>query len=144
MTDWDDERVARAVLSGVCEAGDPRLAALIGEHSAAAALAALRRVKEESAWVRRARASDERALVDALVSELARGDKLNPLSAAAAVDRVVKAEKRPAPLKRAIEWAQKWLLDLTLCSENQAPRYFLAQAKATLDEFDAWPQGEEA
>ena len=74
--------------------------------------------------------SDERALVDALVSELARGDKLNPLSAAAAVDRVIKAEKRPAPLKRTIEWAQKWLFDLTLCSENQAPRYFLAQAKA--------------
>lgn len=64
MTDWDDERVARAVLSGVCEAGDPRLAALIGEHSAAAALAALRRVNEESAWARRARASDERALVE--------------------------------------------------------------------------------
>ena len=73
--------------------------------------------------------SDERELLDVLIAELSRGLKMDPLSAAAAVDKVVKAEKRPAPLKRMIEWAQKWLFDLTLASEGQAPHYFLSQAK---------------
>ena len=77
--------------------------------------------------------SDERELLDVLIAELSRGLKMDPLSAAAAVDKVVKAEKRPAPLKRMIEWTQKWLFDLTLTSEGQAPRYFLSQAKI----FDA-------
>jgi len=74
-------------------------------------------------------ASDERELLDVLTAELSRGKNLDPLSAATAVDRVIKAEKRPAPLKRMIEWAQKWLFDLTLSSEAQAPRYFLSQVK---------------
>lgn len=71
---------------------------------------------------------DERVLLDALVAELAQGVRLDPLASAAAVDRVVKAEKRPAPLKRIIEWAQKWFVDLVLLHEGQAPRYFVAQA----------------
>jgi DNA polymerase-3 subunit delta' len=70
---------------------------------------------------------DERALLDALVTELAKGGRVDPLAAAAAADRAVKADKRPAPLKRLIEWGQKWLLDLTLLRVGQAPRYFLAQ-----------------
>lgn len=77
--------------------------------------------------------SDERELLDVLIAELSRGLKMDPLSAAAAVDKVVKAEKRPAPLKRMIEWTQKWVFDLTLTSEGLAPRYFLSQAKV----FDA-------
>ena len=75
--------------------------------------------------------SDERQLLDALLAEVARGGRLDPLAAAAALDKVVKAEKRPGPLKRMIEWAQKWLLDLALVSEGQAPRYFVSQS-ATL------------
>ena len=75
--------------------------------------------------------SEERELVDALVAQLARGASLDALAAAAALDRVIKAEKRPAPLKRMIEWSQKWLVDLTLASEALPARYFLAQA-ATL------------
>ena len=74
--------------------------------------------------------SDERELLDALIAQMARGGKLDPLSAAAALDRVIKAEKRPAPLKRMIEWSQKWLFDLTLASEGLALRYFLAQAQS--------------
>ena len=73
--------------------------------------------------------SDESELVDVLIAQLSLGNKLDPLSAATAVDRIIKAEKRAAPLKRMIEWVQKWLFDLTLCSEGLAPRYFLAQAK---------------
>ena len=72
--------------------------------------------------------SDERVLLDALIAEMARGNKLDPLAAAAALDRVVKGDKRPAPLKRMIEWSQKWLCDLTLASEGLPLRYFLAQA----------------
>ncbi|MDR1934872.1 MAG: DNA polymerase III subunit delta' [Candidatus Accumulibacter sp.] len=71
---------------------------------------------------------DERALLDALVGELVKGGRIDPLAAAAAVDRVVKAEKRPAPLKRLVEWGQKWFVDLILLRSGQAPRYFLAQA----------------
>ena len=70
--------------------------------------------------------SDERVLLDAMVDELKRGATINPLSAAAALDRIVKAEKRSAPLKRLIEWAQKWLTDLTLASQGLPPRFFLA------------------
>lgn len=71
---------------------------------------------------------DERVLLDALIAELAKGVRVDPLAAAAAVDRVVKAEKRPAPLKRLVEWAQKWFVDLILLHEGQAPRYFVTQA----------------
>ena len=73
--------------------------------------------------------SEERVLLDALVAEMSRGNKLDPLMAAASVDRVIKAEKRPAPLKRMIEWSQKWLFDLTLASEALPLRYFLSQTQ---------------
>lgn len=72
--------------------------------------------------------SGERVLLDALLAQLSRGSSLDPLAAAANLDKVVKAEKRPAPLKRALDWGQKWLFDLTLVSEGLPPRYFLAQA----------------
>jgi DNA polymerase-3 subunit delta' len=71
---------------------------------------------------------DERALLDALVAEFAKGGGADPLAAAATIDRVVKADKRPAPLPRLVEWGQKWLGDLILLNTGQAPRYFLAQA----------------
>jgi len=71
---------------------------------------------------------DERVLLDALVGELAKGARIDPLAAAAVLDRVVKAEKRPAPLKRVVEWSLKWFVDLALLREGQAPRYFLSQA----------------
>ena len=53
-------------------------------------------------------------------------------AAAAALDKLVKADKRPLPLKRLIDWMQKWLLDLALVGLAQTPRYFIAQA-ATLE-----------
>ncbi len=72
--------------------------------------------------------SGERVLLDALLAQLTRGNSLDPLAAAANLDKVVKAEKRPAALKRALDWGQKWLFDLTLASAALPPRYFLAQA----------------
>ena len=74
--------------------------------------------------------SEERILLDALVAELSRGSRLDALSAAASLDRVVKAEKRPAPLWRMIEWSQKWLYDLALACEGLPPRYFTSHIPA--------------
>ncbi len=71
--------------------------------------------------------SDEGRLLEAMVTALSCGVKLNPLAAAANVDAIIKAEKRPAPLKRMIEWSQKWLFDLTLARRGLPIRYFLAQ-----------------
>lgn len=73
--------------------------------------------------------SEERVLLDALITQMSRGIDLDPLSAAAAVDKILKAEKQPAPLKRLVEWSQKWLFDLTLASEHLPLRYFITQAK---------------
>ncbi|WP_300452926.1 DNA polymerase III subunit delta' [Accumulibacter sp.] len=70
----------------------------------------------------------ERVLLDALLAQFASSDRPDPLAAAAVVDRLVKAEKRPNALGRTLDWAQKWLFDLTLASEGLPPRYFLAQA----------------
>ncbi len=69
----------------------------------------------------------ESGLLAAVVAELSRGGSADPLAAAANVDRVVKADKRPASLKRMIEWSQKWLVDLTLAGELLPLRYFTAQ-----------------
>lgn len=75
--------------------------------------------------------SEQRELLDALLAQVSRGASIDALAAAAALDRVIKAEKRPAPLKRTIEWSQKWLFDLTLASEGLPARYFLAQAQVS-------------
>lgn len=72
--------------------------------------------------------SGERLLLDSLLEQVSRGPGLDPLAAAANVDRLVKAEKRPVPLKRALDWAQKWLFDLALASQGLPPRFFLGQA----------------
>ncbi len=74
-------------------------------------------------------AGDERELLDALLDELGKGLRLDPLAAAAALDRVIKAGKRSAPLKRLVEWGQKWLVDLCLLKTGQNQRYFLAQTE---------------
>jgi len=73
---------------------------------------------------------EERALVDALVVELAKGRHLDPMGTAAVIDKVIKAEKRPVPLRRAVEWLQKWLADLLAVKVGGGPRYFTAQAPA--------------
>lgn len=71
--------------------------------------------------------SEERVLLDALIAEMSLGIRMSPLLAATRVDRAIKTEKRPAPLKRMIEWAQKWLYDLTLASKGLPLRYFISQ-----------------
>ena len=55
---WDEERAARAVLTQVVDAGDPRVGPLVAAEGAASVLAALRASPREDAWPRRARAVD--------------------------------------------------------------------------------------
>ena len=74
--------------------------------------------------------SEESVLLEALIAEMSRGGRLDPLAAAASVDRIVKSASRPAPLKRTLEWVQKWLVDLTLADAGLPVRYFVAQASA--------------
>lgn len=70
---------------------------------------------------------EEGRLLKALLDEIACVSAFDPLVAAAALDKAVKADKSPLPLKRLIGWMQKWLLDLSLVSLAQAPCYFVAQ-----------------
>lgn len=63
MKGWHEERLALAVLSLVCEPGDPRLGRLVAQHGAWAALEAMRRSAKDSAWTRKARLADETRLV---------------------------------------------------------------------------------
>ncbi|WP_153117464.1 DNA polymerase III subunit delta' [Rhodocyclus tenuis] len=72
----------------------------------------------------------DRELLDALVGELSRGDRLDALNAAAALDRVVKAEKAPAALSRLVVWLQHWLCDLTLAQAGQPARHFIREQPA--------------
>lgn len=70
-------------------------------------------------------AGEERALLDLLVERLSQGENLDPLSSATSVDKLLKSEKRPLPLSRAIDWAQKWIIDLVLAKQFIPPRYFV-------------------
>lgn len=71
----------------------------------------------------------EQGLLEALLVELLKKTKFDPLGAAASLDRAVKADKRRNALKRAIELMQKWLFDLCLACEELPPHYFLAHAE---------------
>lgn len=71
--------------------------------------------------------SGERRLLAAWLAAVAQGEGLDPLLAAANLDKAIRAEKRPGALKHTMDWAQQWLVDLMLTSVGLAPRYFRAQ-----------------
>lgn len=71
--------------------------------------------------------SGEKILIDALLKQLAQGVRIDPIAAAAALDKVIKAEKGGSPMKRTMEWAQKWLFDLAMVSTGLPARYFVAE-----------------
>ena len=52
------------------------------------------------------------------------------MAAAATLEKTLKAEKGATPMKRAMEWAQKWLVDLSLAAERLPVRYFVGEKKA--------------
>ncbi|GHU03439.1 DNA polymerase III subunit delta' [Betaproteobacteria bacterium] len=129
----EPERLMPTIRSRCQQLGIP-----LPESSRAQAWLAAAGVREAAHWLALAGGSpllavelgsgDEHVLLDALMAELMKGGRIDPLAAAAALDRVVKAEKRPAPLKRLVEWGQKCFADLILLRAGQAPRYFLAQS----------------
>lgn len=76
--------------------------------------------------------SGERQIIDALLAQLGRGHGVEPLAAAAALEKVVKAEKGERggpPMKRVMEWAQKWLFDLSMACSGLPVRYFVGESK---------------
>ena len=70
--------------------------------------------------------------LELLVKRLSTGGRLDPLQAAAELDKAVKDAKGRLTLKMIVDALQKWLIDLTLVANAQSPRYFLPQA-ATID-----------
>ena len=61
-----------------------------------------------------------------------RGHGIEPLAAAAALEKIVKAEKGERggpPMKRLMEWAQKWLFDLGMSCSGLPVRYFVGESK---------------
>ena len=66
------------------------------------------------------------------MKRLSTGGRLDPLQAAAELDKAVKDAKGRLTLKMIVDALQKWLIDLTLVANAQSPRYFLPQA-ATID-----------
>lgn len=76
--------------------------------------------------------SGQGAWLELLVKRLSTGGRLDPLQAAAELDKAVKDAKGRLTLKMIVDALQKWLVDLTLVANTQPPRYFLPQA-ATID-----------
>ena len=76
--------------------------------------------------------SGQGAWLELLVKRLSTGGKLDPLQAAAELDKALKDAKGRLVLKTVVEALQKWLVDLTLVANALPPRYFLPQA-ATID-----------
>ncbi|MDR1849379.1 MAG: DNA polymerase III subunit delta' [Zoogloeaceae bacterium] len=58
---------------------------------------------------------------------LQQGGQLEVLSAAVTLEKELKAVKGENPLPQMVEWAQKWIIDLTLAAERLPIRFYLAQ-----------------
>ena len=74
--------------------------------------------------------SGEQVLLNALLQVLRQGGGLDVLAAATSLDRVVKAEKGATPLKRLLEWLQKWHHDLVRLQSALPLRYFVSEGNA--------------
>lgn len=81
--------------------------------------------------------SGQRGLLDALLGQLQKGRQLDPIAAAALIEKTLKADKSGAlTMKRTVEWLQKWSADLALVAEGLPPRYFQADG-ATIGQLAA-------
>jgi len=63
-----------------------------------------------------------------LAGRLASGDRLDPLLAAAALDKSLKDDKEKSSLKLVVEWSLKWSVDLLLARNHLPVRYFARHA----------------
>jgi len=81
--------------------------------------------------------SGQRGLLDALLGQVPKGRQLDPIAAAALIEKTLKADKSGAlTMKRTVEWLQKWSADLALVAEGLPPRYFQADG-ATIGQLAA-------
>lgn len=113
------------------------LAVPIPDPARAAAWLAAVGVKEGADWLALAGGAPclaaeladrgERALLDALLQVLRQGGRLDALALATSLDKVVKAEKGATPLKRLVEWVQKWHHDLARLNGGLPLRYFVGE-----------------
>ncbi|HJW04716.1 MAG TPA: DNA polymerase III subunit delta' [Azospira sp.] len=72
--------------------------------------------------------SGQRSLLDVLLGQLQRGSGLDPLAAAAAVEKTLKGDKSGSlTMKRVVDWLQKWGTDLTLAAQGLPVRYFAGE-----------------
>lgn len=75
--------------------------------------------------------SGQAAWLDQLGKRLGMGGRAEALGAAAEIDKLLKDSKGKLGLRQVVEWAQKWVVDLTLVREGMPARYFLSQ-RATI------------
>lgn len=75
--------------------------------------------------------SGQGAWLDQLVKRLGAGGRSDALGAAAEIEKLLKDSKGKLGLRQVVEWAQKWVIDLTLAARNLPVRYFLGQ-RATI------------
>lgn len=71
------------------------------------------------------------ALLGPLTSRLAGGGRIDPLAAAAELEKLIKASKGTAGIRQIVEWTQKWAVDLVLIALGRPVRYFVGQ-RATI------------
>ncbi len=69
----------------------------------------------------------QHAWLEMIISRLAAGDRAEPLSMAADVEKAIKESKGKLSLKQLVDVMQKWLVDLTLARNGLPIRYFLPQ-----------------
>lgn len=65
--------------------------------------------------------------LELMISRLATGNRSDPLSMAAELEKAIKESKGKLSLKQLVDVMQKWLVDLTLARNGLPIRYFLPQ-----------------
>lgn len=71
-------------------------------------------------------AGGQAALLEVLAVALAAGSRIAAVDAAGQIDKLIRADRRDAGLRQAVEWTQRWCHDLALANAGQEVRYFAA------------------
>lgn len=75
--------------------------------------------------------SGQGAWLEQLVKRLGAGRRVDALSAAADIEKLLKESKGKLSLRQVVEWSQKWVVDLTLARRDLPIRYFMGH-RATI------------
>lgn len=68
------------------------------------------------------------ALLDTLVAALGQGPQLDAVDTAGQLDKLIRANRREPGLRQAVDWTQRWSMDLALRLAGQEVRYFQQQS----------------